>query len=299
MTDESPPSIPDEVLQQAMHLLAPVVRLLLAHGVDHPRLAAALKRVFVDEARADLARRGQNDTHTAVSLLTGLQRRDVRALVDEHAPPLPRKATAPTLPMQAVARWASEAQYLDEEGRPRALPMRSADADEPTFERLADEISKDVHAPALLEELLRLGLARVDERGRARLVSESFVPTGDFSQLLGALARGGHDHLAAAVSNVVEREQRFLDYSLFADELRPESAEALQALARRLWRSAYKRSVVAATELIERDKARGFTPDAPEMRVRFGVYFYSEPRHAEPTAPPPPRAPADDDGASR
>lgn len=294
MADESTPAIPDEVLQQALHLLAPVVRLLLSHGVDHPRLAAALKRVFVDEARADLQRRDQKATYTAISLLTGLQRRDVRTLVDETAPALPRKATSPTLPMQAVARWASEAQYLDEEGRPRALAMRSANADEPTFERLADEISKDVHPPALLDELVRLGLALVDDRGRARLVSESFVPSGDFTQLLGALARGGHDHLAASVANVIEREQRFLDYSLFADELRPESAEALQALAKKLWRSAYKRSVVAATELIERDKAQGFTPEAPEMRVRFGVYFYSEPK-----APPaPPRAPADDDGAS-
>lgn len=294
MADESTPAIPDEVLQQALHLLAPVVRLLLSHGVDHPRLAAALKRVFVDEARADLQRRDQRATYTAISLLTGLQRRDVRTLVDEAAPALPRKATSPTLPMQAVARWASEAQYLDEEGRPRPLPMRSADADEPTFERLADEISKDVHPPALLDELVRLGLALVDDRGRARLVSESFVPSGDFTQLLGALARGGHDHLAASVANVIEREQRFLDYSLFADELRPESAEALQALAKKLWRSAYKRSVVAATELIERDKTQGFTPEAPEMRVRFGVYFYSEPK-----APPaPPRTPADDDGAS-
>lgn len=297
MTNESPSTIPDEVLQQALHLLAPVVRLLLAHGVDHPRLAAALKRVFVDQARGDLEQRAQKATYTAISLLTGLQRRDVRALVDDSAPALPRKATSPTLPMQVVARWASEVQYLDDEGRPRALPMRAADADEPTFERLADEISKDVHAPALLDELVRLGLALVDERGRARLVSESFVPTGDFSQLLGALARGGHDHLAASVANVIEREQRFLDYSLFADELRPESADELQALAKKLWRNAYKRSVVAATELIERDKTRGFTPDAPEMRVRFGVYFYAEPKTSEPKAPAPP-PPRDDNGAS-
>ncbi len=290
MADESTPAIPDEVLQQALHLLALSCGCCCRMG-STSAAGGALKRVFVDEARADLQRRDQRATYTAISLLTGLQRRDVRTLVDEA---VPRKATSPTLPMQAVARWASEAQYLDEEGRPRPLPMRSADADEPTFERLADEISKDVHPPALLDELVRLGLALVDDRGRARLVSESFVPSGDFTQLLGALARGGHDHLAASVANVIEREQRFLDYSLFADELRPESAEALQALAKKLWRSAYKRSVVAATELIERDKTQGFTPEAPEMRVRFGVYFYSEPK-----APPaPPRTPADDDGAS-
>jgi hypothetical protein len=295
MAAPSKPSIPDSVLQRVLYLLAPVVRLLLSHGVDHPRLAAALKRVFVDEARSDLERRGHKVTHTAVSLLTGLQRRDVRQLIDEAAPPLPRKATSPTLPMQAVARWVSEAQFLDDIGQPRLLPMRSSQPDEATFEQLADDISKDVHPPALLDELVRLGLAAIDADGRARLLAEAFVPTGDFEQMLGAFSRGGHDHLAAAVSNVVEGKQRFLDYSLFADELRPESAEELQRLARKLWRSAYKRSVVTATELIERDKTQGFTPDAPEMRIRFGVYFYSEPK--EPPAPAP-AARDDDAGAS-
>lgn len=295
MTNDPKPAIPDAVLQRVLYLLAPVVRLLLSHGVDHPRLAAALKRVFVDEARADLARRGQRVTHTAVSLLTGLQRRDVRALIDEAAPQLPRKATSPTLPMQVVARWVSEAQFLDEAGQPLPLAMRSSQPDEPTFEQLADDVSKDIHPPALLEELVRLGLAIVDADGRARLLAEAFVPTGNFEQMLGAFARGGHDHLAASVSNVIDREQRFLDYSLFADELRPESAEEMQRLARKLWRSAYKRSVVAATELIERDKRQGFTPDAPEMRIRFGVYFYSEPK--EPPAPAP-AARDDDPGVS-
>lgn len=289
------PSLSDAVLHRALYLLAPVVRLLLRHGVDHPRLAAALKRVFVDEARADLARRGQKDTLTAVSLLTGLQRRDLRTLLDAATPPLPRKATSPTLPMQAVARWTSEARFLDADGTPLPLPVRSPDPQQPSFEQLADDVSRDIHPPALLDELLRLGLARIDAEGRAHLRSESFVPTQDCEQMLGAMARGAHDHLAAAVTNVIEGEQRFLDYSLFADELRPESAEALQTLARKLWRSIYKRSVVAATEMVERDKAKGFTPDAPEMRVRFGVYFYSEPK-----APPaPPSATDADDGAGR
>ncbi len=295
MTADPTPPIPDAVLQRTLELLAPVVRLLLAHGVDHPRLAAALKRVFVDEATTDLARRGQKATHTAVSLLTGLQRRDVKSLVESLPQDLPRKATAPTLPMQAVARWTSEAQFLNDTGMPRPLPMRSSDAEQPTFEQLADGISKDIHPPALLDELQRLGLARVDEVGQARLMSESFVPTTDFAQMLGALARASHDHLAAAVTNVIEREQRFLDYSLVADELRPESAEALQVLAKKLWRSAYKRSVVAATDLIERDKQQGFSVDAPEMRIRFGVYFYSEPKEPPPS---PPAARDDDPGAS-
>lgn len=265
----------DAVLQRALRLLAPLVRLLLRHGVDHTRFASALKRVFIDEARRELARLGQKPTHTAVSLLTGLQRKDVRRLV-ETPPDVPvGKAAVPTLPMQALARWTTDPRFTDADGLPRSLPVRTGDAAAPSFESLAREVSKDVHAPALLDELVRLGLAQV-EAGEARLLSEAFVPTREFSQMLDAMSRNTADHLNAAVANVIEVQPRFLEYSLVADELRPESVEALHALARRQWRLDYRKAVLAATELVERDKAVGYA-DAPEMRVRYGVYFYAEP----------------------
>lgn len=277
----SPPTdgrTPDAVLQRALRLLAPLVRLLLRHGVDHTRLASALKRVFIDEARRELHRRGQKPTHTAVSLLTGLQRKDVRRLVEAPADVPVGKAAVPSLPMQVLARWTTDPRFTDEEGSPRVLPLRSPGA-APTFEALAREVSKDVHAPALLDELVRLGLAQ-NEGGQARLLCEAFVPTQEFSQMLDALARNTTDHLNAAVANVIDAQPRFLEYSLVADELRPESVEVLHALARRQWRLDYKKAVLAATERVDRDKAIGFA-DAPEMRVRYGVYFYAEPLERE------------------
>ena len=103
--------------------------------------------------------------------------------------------------------------------------------------------------------------------------------------MLDAMTRNTADHLSAAVANVIEAEPRFLEYSLVADELRPESVEALHALARRQWRHDYKKAVLAATERVERDKALGFG-DVPEMRVRYGVYFYAEPVPRDGVAPP-------------
>lgn len=284
------------LLRRLAHLLAPLVRLLLRHGVDHGRAAAMLKRVYLEEALRELAPApgAPPPTFTALSLLTGLQRRDVKALLASREQPLPPKATAPSLPMQVLARWASDPAFADADGQPLSLPMRSPDPAQPTFERLAETVSKDIHAPAMLAELVRLGLAR-DEGSAAVLLSEGFVPTREFDALLGVLARNGRDHLEAAVANVLAGDTRFLEYGLVADELRPESAEALHQLARKLWRQAYKRSVMAATEHVERDRARGFGPDAPETRIRFGVYFYSEPVAPPPLTAPPPSPPADDD----
>ncbi len=291
--DGSEATTQDEVLAAALLMAGPVVRLLIAHGVDHPRFAAALKRVFIDEARADLERREQKVTHTALSLLAGLQRRDVKALLDApDGAALPPKARSLTLPMQAVARWGSDSQFLDAEGMPLPLPMRSSDRSEATFEQLTDLVSKDVHPPALLEEMVRLGFVEVDA-GVANLVRRYPVAAGDLKRILGAMSRNTRDHLAAGVANVLAPKPRFLEYSMVADELRPESADELHALAKKLWISAYKRAVNNATELVERDVARGFDADAPETRVRFGVYFFAEPKEPAPLDDQPA---ADDEG---
>ncbi len=289
MSDDAPPSAsgssgtPDKVLLQAIALLAPLVRLLMHHGIDHPRFAAALKRTFVDAALADRARQGDLEpTHTAISLLTGLQRRDVKALRESDQAALPRKALSPTLPMQAVTRWASDPFFTDAQGRPLPLPLRSADTGEPSFEQLTDSLSKDIHPTALRDELLRLGVVR-DDAGLMTLLQPEFVPMRDQLQLLGAMSRNTHDHLASAVANLLAGEQRFLEYSLFADELRPESAEALHRLAQSQWAQAYRRVAQAASEHVKRDLAKGFDSDAPETRVRFGVFFYAEPVDRPPT----------------
>lgn len=286
----SPTPTPDDVLAHATTLLEPLVRLLIHHGIDYPRLAAALKRTFVEAALAEAAADGDPaPTHTAVSLLTGLQRRDVKALREAGARRFPAKASTPTLPMQVVTRWATDPRWTDAQGRPLPLPLRSADPDRPGFEELVDGLSKDVHAPALRDELVRLGLVR-DDDGLLTLLQAEFVPMKDVAQRVGAMARNGHDHLAAAVANLLAGEPRFLEYSLVADELRPASVEALHRLARAQWAAAYRRTVEAATAHVEQDRAAGFGPDAPEMRLRFGVYFYSEPVERPSGAPTPPEA---------
>lgn len=286
MTSPGNARTPEAALQRALLLLAPIVRLLLRSGVDHTRLSAAMKRVFLDEAQRELARRNQKPTHTALSLLTGLQRKDVKRLV-ETAPEQPvGKAAVPTLAMQVLARWAADPRFENEQGEPRELPLRvPAGSREPSFDALVRAVSRDVHAPAVADELQRLGLVERDG-ALIRLLSQSFVPSREFGQLLDAMARNGRDHLQAAVTNVLEGEPRFLEYSLVADELRPESAQALHDLARKQWRTSYRRAVMEATERVEADRQRGFG-DAPEMRVRYGVYFYSEPLPTRQPEPPP------------
>ena len=107
---------------------------LLTHGVAYPAFAAALKQVFLEAAHEELAAAGQKRTDSAVSLLSGVHRRDVRTLgrlasVDRAAE---REAPA-NVASQVVARWLSDPDYLDEAGQPRPL-ARYGEA--PSFDSL-------------------------------------------------------------------------------------------------------------------------------------------------------------------
>jgi len=75
----TPPGQP--VLEQVLTMLQPLVVWLLRSGVGYTDLTAALKPVFLEAARTELTRIGGKQTDSAVSLLSGLHRKDVRAAI--------------------------------------------------------------------------------------------------------------------------------------------------------------------------------------------------------------------------
>jgi Family of unknown function (DUF6502) len=275
----------EALIEESLAMLAPLIRLLLASGVTYPLFTGALKLAFLRAAQAELRAGSKKVTDSAVSLLSGVHRKDVRtlggtdALSDEHVD------RAKSLPDEVFMRWTNDPQYLDADGMPRVLPLRSREPAEVSFEHLSHSISRDFHSRAVLDELVRLGLA--DFSGETvRLRTESFVPLKGVNEALEFMATAVADHIAAAASNVRSIQSGakppFLEQSIYADELSEESVMELQRLGRRIWESALRRTYALANERSEIDRKNTLVDQT--MRMRFGVYFYSEP--ATPLASP-------------
>lgn len=260
-------------LRESAALLAPVARWLLRNGVSYGTLADQLKSVFVDAARNELVQSGTQPTFSSLSMLSGVHRKDVRAL--ETRADDPRAAgTAPRgipLASQVYTRWVTARRYRTRDGAPKSLP-RSGNGI--SFEGLAREISQDVHPRTVLDELLRLGLVRLDDEQVVPL-SVSFTPSRRLDELTALFAANAADHLSAAVQNLASAKPPFLEHSVFADGLSAESVALLQQQAVALWRTAFDAMVATATERVEGDA--DIAPEA-QHRMRFGVYFYSEPQ---------------------
>lgn len=266
-------SQPTLVLDRVLRVLQPLVRLLLRNGVTYTVFAAALKRVFLDAARQELSSRAMAQTDSAVSLLSGLHRRDVRTLAraDTAAPAAPA-APPPTLGLaaQVVARWMNDAHFLDEQGASRILPKSGAGT---SFDALVAGVSRDVRPKAVLDELLRLGVVQESDAGLA-LEATGFAPRQGFEELSWLFAQNLQDHAAAAVANL-QGEGNFLEQAVFVDELTADSAARLQQVSVQAWKAAFKTVMQEAQQRFDSDAASA-APEARRHRARFGVYFFSE-----------------------
>ena len=272
-------------------MLAPLVRWLLAQGIPLTALVRTLRGVYLSEAHDDLGRRGRRVTDSALSVLTGVHRKEVRAFMESRHEPtgLPSASRlAPTPAAALFTQWITDPAYRgagegDGGDIRRELPRHGP---APSFEALARDASRDVHPRTLLEALERLGLVAV-QLDRVRLLSDRFVPPVHDPVAVQTMAVNVADHIAAAVRNLQADQptQRVLEQSVFADGLSAASAEHLGQVARQLWGVALEGMVREARACIERDAARGIEPtpglldkrpDERNARVRFGVYYHHE-----------------------
>jgi Family of unknown function (DUF6502) len=258
------------LLTQVLRALRPLVGLLVRQGVHYPAVAAALKPLFLEAAQHELARHGKPATDSALSLMSGVHRRDVRTLTREH---IARSATAPqsmSLSSEVVAQWMANPK-LAPKARPKVLP-RHGQTD--SFDALVASVSRDVRPRAVLDEMLRLGVAQETDDGGVALRHDGFAPRQALADMAAALADNLHDHAAAAAANL-DGGRNFLEQAVYADELSDASVEALRLAARQAWQSAFEAVLAKAQQRCDHD-ARHAEPAERQRRMRFGVYFYSD-----------------------
>ncbi|MEP7299033.1 MAG: DUF6502 family protein [Burkholderiales bacterium] len=260
-------SAPDPAaLTQAMReLMGPVARLAIAQGLSFAAMEEMLKTAFVDAARAAHTGLPAHRLVSRISTATGINRREVSRITQaEGTAPVVRDSPATRL----FTKWIADPALRLRGGALRALP-RSGPA--PSFEALAQSVTRDVHPRSLLDELCRLGLARLDGE-TVHVVRESVVPGSDSTRMLDLLGNNVGDHLRAAVANVLSREPLHLEQAIFA-ELSVSSMERIDLLMRAHWKSLLASTVPALQQLIDDDRGADRVRD---QRVRIGLYTYHE-----------------------
>ena len=260
------------VLNSTLHLLRPAVRLMLRHGVTYTAFSQALKRVFLQAAKEELQAKAMPQTDSAISVLSGVHRRDVRNLTRLAAPD-DTPASFAGLASQVVARWLSDDAYLDTTPDADLVPRtiaRSGDA--PSFDALVQAVSQDVRPRAVLDDLMRLGLV-ADNDGQVTLLTQGFVPKRGFAEMAEQLQNNVQDHLGAACQNL-DSGGEFLEQAVFVDEITAESALHLHKASAQAWKVAFQSVMRQAQKRFDAD-AKSAPPEARTHRARMGMYYFS------------------------
>jgi hypothetical protein len=275
-----------QALQQALRaVMAPLAQLAVAQGLPYAALEGALKQAVVQAAAAAHPQVAPHRSVSRISTATGINRREVtRLLQTQDDAPGPPRSPASAL----FAHWLSDPAYLDAQGAPRVLPRLGA---APSFETLAQAVTRDVHPRSLLDELLRLKLATLDEAAdTVALLRGGFVPRGDHRRMLGFLSDNVGDHLRAAVENLLADGSRHFEQAVFADGLSADSVQQLRTLIGPQWKALLE-SLVPPLERWVRSDAQ--PAGAPRYRVRIGLYAFDDlpaaPAAGSPPSPLPPR----------
>lgn len=253
-------------------LLEPLARLAVAQGVTHAALDEMLRQALVAAADRIHSALPPHRRVSRIATTTGIHRREVtqqiarlRAADGDRAPPPPVRSPA----TEVFAHWRTDPLYCDRRGTPLELPRQGT---APSFESLAQGVTRDVHPRSLLDELVRLGIAAHDaDRDSVRLLREAFVPAGDASRMLQVLAANVGSHFDAAVDNVLGDDHRHFEQALFAGGLADASIEEVRGLIQDQWQALLRALVPALEQMVERDRTG---PAGPRQRLRLGLYSH-------------------------
>lgn len=262
-------------LDAAMAMLEPLAGLLLSRQLGYAQAEDLLKAAFVQASARAFAAQDKLPTISNLSVATGLRRPEVKRALAQRARPA---AQAPSVAAQARLRWAADPHYLDAAGQPRRLPRTAAEG-EPSFAQLAATVSKDMHARALLDDMLRIGA--VEEDGDfVTLRQREYQPPESEDELMRIAGANVGDHLSAVLMNLLSSPPPLLERAVHANGLTQASARYGTELARQAWTDALGGLRDKLQTLTELDA------DAPDnqWRMRIGVYAYYAPQD-RPAAP--------------
>lgn len=230
-------------LKNVLKIMGPLVSWLLKSGVGYSKFSQALKYVFYYEAKKELEYLKQKKTDSSISLLSGINRREVCLFNQKHPEQLKTTYSSPSIPARIVTLWIQKKWHK----------QIAFNGEEVSFETLAKEISQDKHPRAMLQELIRLGLV-TESNNTVFLHTESFTPSNSLSYSQKLLSQSVFDHLSCGISNIFISQNMYLEQNLQANELTEESIQELKDYSNQLWQEYSQKMINKALQCTQRDE---------------------------------------------
>lgn len=182
-----------KLIKLATHVLRPLIRILLRHGVSAPEFNEIARSVYVDVALNDNFFQLETRSKTFKSraaILTGLSRKEVmrlaeyRTLDDLNSIPYSNRVA------RVLDGWSINPQFQNAQGLPAKLPLRDGAN---SFHALVKKYSGDVPPRAVLDEMVICGAVEIVKRDQVRFLAyQHFNKAGAAPDLDELASLAGH-----------------------------------------------------------------------------------------------------------
>lgn len=261
------------LVHAAAAAVRPYARRMLASGVTFGRLEAHLRELFVALAEQQCSAAGAPPTDSRVSILTGINRKEVRRIRAADSATAPRTFRRNVI-ASLVSRWVADPRTTDGAGRPAPLPYDARRG--PSFVRLARQTTVDLHPRALLDAMLAAGAAVMRDGDMVALTRAAYVPQRGRAEAFAMLADDPPELIETMLHNVLgEGSEPRLQQKLAYDNL---GSEGLARLRAGLRREAERLLARSNAWLVRHDRDR--SPRAPggaRTYAGIGIYYFEAP----------------------
>lgn len=205
--------------------IRPIAGMLLRFGVGYRDFAEASKVAFIEVASEDFGVRGRPTNISRIALMTGISRKEVRAVKDSQARGGAARSSLTHLPAEVLRRWFTSDRYCDSSGSPKPLVW---DGTADSFTELVRSCGTNLSAVAMRAELLRVGAVKQDESGSLTVLRRYFIADSAKDRLTEGLQFGIRPLALTVSRNVASsglgglRFQRVVDSYSVPPERRPE-----------------------------------------------------------------------------
>jgi len=256
------------LLAACRHLLHPLVRILLRHGVSYGEFTDSVRGAYIDIARAELVPPGRPHTDSRLSILTGITKEEVhriRALDEKDDSEVGLNRIA-----RVLQGWSQDPEYLGPYGLPLEIPLLG---DGISFEQLVKTYADDVTPRALLEELVRVNAALETDDGYVRLLNRTYLPTPLDPVGLERLGNVVNYFIDTVDFNLQKKKQgegRFERYAITMEGLSPSVFQAFDELIREKGQELLE----ILDDWLGQNETKGGHKLSPTASIRTGVGIF-------------------------
>lgn len=260
------------IIEAVTRLLHPLIRILLRNGISCGAFTELARKAYVDVAEREFTVTGRKQSTSRISVLTGLNRKEVARLQKLSSPQKSGVDERYNRAARVISGWLHDEDFQDRKGDPNILPFTDTPR---SFSALVKKHSGDMPPRAVADELQRVGAVELTSHGELRLTARGYVPSDGDVEKLHVLGTDTRDLIGTIDYNLTHppNKARFQRKVMY-DNVPRQHIGAFHKLSARLAQGVLEQ---LDSWLAERDRDNSpVTKGHGRVRLGLGIYLIEE-----------------------